>query len=417
MPPSEGRDVTQTLLQWLNGGAGSSVGGASAAPFAVWLVVLSDVLIGLSYYSISLALAYYVISRPGRKTNWMIITFAVFIFASGTTHLLTVWTMSRQALWIAAIMKLTIAVVSAVTAIWLWPMMARVLKAPSQTLEQLHSAIQQLKHEVAERLRAEQALHKSQELLRQLAAYQEQIKEDERKRIAREIHDELGQNLMALRIDASMLQARTIRSHPRLNEKVRLALVHIDTIIKAVRAIINNLRPSVLDLGLHAAIDWQVNEFERRTGIACKLEMEGDDRDVNLDETRATALFRIVQESLSNVARHAQASQVHIKLGRDGSRLIMKIADDGVGMFPGNRRKPNSFGLLGIEERISALGGAFAINSMPGEGTVLNLSIPVDADSVDRPDKPADHSHIAVERSSVPVLCIHQQQGPHVRPL
>jgi signal transduction histidine kinase len=379
----------------------------------MWMVIASDVLIGLSYYSISLALAYYVIGRPGRKTNWMIITFAAFIFASGTTHLLAIWTMWHHDVWVVAMMKLTTGVVSVVAAIWLWPMIARVMKAPSQTLEQLHGAIQQLKHEVAERLRAEQALQRSQELLRQLAAYQEQIKEDERKRIAREIHDELGQNLMALRIDASMLQARTARSHPALNQKVRMALGHIDTTIKAVRSIINNLRPAVLDLGLHAAIEWQVNEFERRTGIACTLEMDDTD-DFNLDETRATALFRIVQESLSNVARHAQASQVHVKLGRDGGRFVMQIADDGVGMFPGNRRKPNSFGLLGIEERISALGGTFAVNSIPGEGTTLSLSLPVVVEYFVKAEKP--ESARTEETTAAPVLHLHQKKGPHARP-
>jgi signal transduction histidine kinase len=241
----------------------------------------------------------------------------------------------------------------------------------------------ELQEEIADRRRTEQALQKSQELLRQLVAYQEQVKEDERKRIAREIHDELGQGLMVLRIDASMLQTRTSNSHPRLNEKVRLALDQIDANIKAVRAIINNLRPSVLDLGLHAAIEWQISQFERRhAAIACKLEMDGMDAAFDLDEARATALFRVLQESLSNVARHAQASQVHVKLSRDRDRLHMTIIDNGVGIFPCNRRKSNSFGLLGIEERISALGGEFKIEGNAGEGTVLTFSIPLETDTL-----------------------------------
>jgi signal transduction histidine kinase len=370
--------VIEILLQWFSGSAATSAG-AAPVPGMLWMIAAADGLIGLSCYSIALALVFYVHRRRGRNANWMIVALAVFIFASGSAHLLTIWSVWHREMWLAVMMKLGVAMCLLVTAVSLWPMIVRVLKVPSQTLEQLHGAIQQLKHEIGERLRAEQALHKSQELLRQLAAYQEQVKEDERKRIAREIHDELGQNLMALRIDVSMLQARTARKHPILNDRVRMALTHIDATIKAVRAIINNLRPSVLDLGLHAAIDWQVNEFERRTGIVCELEMEGETVDFHLDDSRATALFRIVQESLSNVARHAQASRVHIKLGQLGNRFVMSIADNGVGMFPGNRRKPNSFGLLGIEERISALGGAFSVTGIPGEGTVLDISIPVEA--------------------------------------
>src|SRR5690606_17258009 len=116
-------------------------------------------------------------------------------------------------------------------------------------------------------------LRRSKQLLQELATHQEAIKEEERKRIAREIHDELGQNLLALRIDASMLHARTGGLHPRLHEKAQHALEQIDTTIKSVRTIINDLRPPVLDLGLLAAIEWQVKEFVRRNGIACKLKV------------------------------------------------------------------------------------------------------------------------------------------------
>ncbi|MDO9216183.1 MAG: sensor histidine kinase, partial [Lacisediminimonas sp.] len=238
-------------------------------------------------------------------------------------------------------------------------------------------AVAQLEHEVIERKRAEQELQKSRELLRQLSAYQEQVKEDERKRIAREIHDELGQNLMALRIDISMVEARTACSHPLLNQKSRQVLRHIDNSIKSVRSIINNLRPAVLDLGLHAALEWQVDQFERRTGISCDLLVEGDDARCELDDQRATALFRVLQESLTNVARHAQANLVTIMLRRQGASISMTIADNGVGIYPGCRRKPNSFGLLGIGERISSLGGSFTVDSVPGEGTVLTVTVPV----------------------------------------
>ncbi|WP_164931916.1 PAS domain S-box protein [Janthinobacterium sp. 17J80-10] len=217
----------------------------------------------------------------------------------------------------------------------------------------------------------------NEEMLRQLAVHQETIKEEERKRIAREIHDEMGQNLMALRIDVSMLHARTATTHPRLHRKVETVLTNIDNTIKSVRGIINNLRPAVLDLGLYASFHWQIQEFKRRTGIACDLFAKADELDQGLTEEQTTTLFRILQESLTNVARHANAISVNISLNRKGEQLQMRISDDGVGMYPGDRRKSKSFGLIGIRERISAIGGEMTVESTIGQGTVLILSIPL----------------------------------------
>lgn len=228
--------------------------------------------------------------------------------------------------------------------------------------------------DITERKKVEEALKHSRQLLRHLVLYQEKVREDERKRIAREIHDDLGQNLLALRIDVAMLDTRTAKSHPRLNARIKLALDHIDATIRAVRAAINNLRPAVLDLGLNAAIEWQVQEFSRRTGIACSLQMMDE---VGVDDSRATALFRILQESLNNVQRHAQADQVRISLHREDRTLTMRISDNGVGIFPSCRRKANSFGLVGIEERISALGGYLSVTGDPHSGTTLVVSLPV----------------------------------------
>ena len=230
--------------------------------------------------------------------------------------------------------------------------------------------------DITERKETVEALKRSQELLRELTAHQDRVKEEERRRIAREIHDELGQNLLALRIDVSMLEARTGKSHPRLNDKVRGALNQIDATVKTIRTIINNLRPAVLDLGLTAAIEWQVTEFRRRSGITCHLVM--DEEDFALDDTRATTLFRILQESLTNVIRHAKATRVAIELHRDDEQLVMSITDNGVGIYPGSRKGGNSFGLVGVEERIHALNGKFIINSGPGQGTKLTIFIPLD---------------------------------------
>ncbi|HJV81783.1 PAS domain S-box protein [Noviherbaspirillum sp.] len=228
--------------------------------------------------------------------------------------------------------------------------------------------------DISEHKKLEEELKHSRQILRHLVSYQERVREDERKRIAREIHDDLGQNLLALRIDVSMLHTRTGAAHPKLNERVKTALGHIDATIKAVRAAINNLRPTVLDLGLNAAIEWQVQDFQRRSGIDCELNTEDD---ISVDDTRATALFRILQESLNNVIRHAQASQVGIDLYRENNKLIMKIADNGIGIYPDCRRKANSFGLVGIQERINALGGELVIDTDQNKGTTLIVSLPM----------------------------------------
>ncbi|WP_158597957.1 CHASE domain-containing protein [Noviherbaspirillum saxi] len=243
--------------------------------------------------------------------------------------------------------------------------------------------------DITDRKHTVEALQRSQELLRDLTAHQDRVKEDERKRIAREIHDELGQTLLALRIDVSMLDARTGRSHPRLNEKVRGALNHIDATVKTIRTIINNLRPAVLDLGLTAAFEWQVAEFRRRSGITCELVM--NEKEFHVDDARATSLFRILQESLTNVIRHARASHVIVEVHREAGRLVMTISDNGIGIYSDIRQSGNSFGLVGVEERIHALNGKFVIDSAPGKGTSLTVFIPLErVEQEEAPRKLAD---------------------------
>jgi signal transduction histidine kinase len=375
-----GLGLSEILTRWMDVGKFVPYeGNTGTDPYLAAAVLFSGVLIVLSFYLMSIALALFTYKRRGTQPAWSAAMFAILAFAGGTTYLISIWMPWHPLRWLDAIVACITALMSIAAMIFVWQSVLKAVEPRPKSTKELHDVIRQLEHEVNERRRAEQALHKSQELLHQLVAYQERVKEDERKRIAREIHDELGQNLMALRIDVSVLQARIAEVHPTLNEKVRIALSHIDTSIKAVRIIINNLRPSVLDLGLHAAIEWQVNEFERRTGIACELTMDDEKSGFDLDDDRATALFRILQESLTNVARHAQASMVQIDLSRQDDGFCMTITDNGVGFFPGCRRKPNSFGLLGIGERISALGGEFAVESDPGQGTVLKVTIPVDA--------------------------------------
>lgn len=229
---------------------------------------------------------------------------------------------------------------------------------------------------MTQELRDSQAkLQLSHQKLRRLAAHADSIKEEERKRIAREIHDDLGQNLLALRIEADMLASRTAKRHPYLHQRARATVGQIDLTIKSVRQIINDLRPNVLDLGLSAAVEWQVAQFQRRTGIACELNESPSD--IFLSDHCATAFFRILQESLSNISQHANASRVVIDLRSDGNTLSMKVQDNGIGALAGGRTKAGSFGLVGIEERMQLLGGKFSIYSSQGAGMTIHVSAPI----------------------------------------
>ena len=235
-------------------------------------------------------------------------------------------------------------------------------------------------HELDERVEARTAeLSESREQLRKLAAHLETIKEEERKRIARDIHDELGQNLLALRIDISMLGTRTSERHARLHQRVNAALDNVDATIRSVRGIMNELRPAVLDLGLPAALEWQAAEFRKRSGLACTLTLPDDADSLVVAPDMAIVLFRGLQEALSNVRRHAQASKVAIALALRGRRLSLTIVDDGIGLepAPAGTGQRDSFGLIGMSQRVAALGGAMEIGT-PATGHGCRLVVSFD---------------------------------------
>jgi signal transduction histidine kinase len=235
-------------------------------------------------------------------------------------------------------------------------------------------AIELAKGMTSELLASQEQLLLSHQKLRQLAAHGEHIKEIERKRIAREIHDDLGQNLLALRLDAQMLFSRTNERHHRLHMRAEATLGQIDATIKSVRQIINDLRPNVLDLGLNAAVAWQIAEFQRRTGIKCDL-VEYD-KEIAVDDNCAIALFRILQESLTNVSRHAMANWVRVDLRVEAGNVLMSIRDNGIGLQASLHNKPGGFGLIGIEERVSMLDGKFSLSNAQGGGTLIEVAVP-----------------------------------------
>jgi signal transduction histidine kinase len=200
------------------------------------------------------------------------------------------------------------------------------------------------------------------------------VRDAERSRIARDIHDDLGQNLLALRIELSLMQVATSGAHPAIHQKIGVMANHLDVTIRSLRAVINDLRPLALDEGLRRAMERQLAEFSRINGIAHEFDAPAG-CDANCGNRDADAvLYRVLQESLSNVARHAQASMVRVALGCDGAQLTLSVADNGVGM---PAAVPEGCGLSGMRERVGAAGGAFAIDSRPGAGTTLSLSVPL----------------------------------------
>jgi signal transduction histidine kinase len=217
--------------------------------------------------------------------------------------------------------------------------------------------------------------------LAELTAHMERVKEQERERIAREIHDDLGGNLTAIKMALAMLAARLPEGDDTLQQKAAYVDALVDRTIDAVHRLTLDLRPSVLDFGLLPALEWQAKEFEAQAGIACTL--QASMKELELDPEQATALFRIAQEALTNIAKHAHASAVTIKLTRSRGVLTLKIADNGRGIRPADRAKPDSFGLRGMAERAAALGGTLSLGHAPGGGTEVAIKIRLPAKAPD----------------------------------
>ncbi|GIZ51853.1 sensor histidine kinase [Noviherbaspirillum aridicola] len=348
---------------------------ASEAPGLHMMYFISSLATAAALCSVGASLIWFVRRRVSKSSNCAFLLFVSLVFTAALICLLSAWTGWATVSVAGAALRLVMAGLSVVLSILLWPVLRKIAPLPGR--RQLQQEIERHEHELAERRNIEEALRRSQATLRELAAYQERIREDERKRIAREIHDELGQNLLALRLDIAALHSRAGERHPLLRERAGTALEYLDTTLKSIRTIMNNLRPSVLDLGLPAAIEWQVGQFERRSGVRCELMMSDEAEGHAVPDEQAIAVFRILQESLNNIARHARATLVRVEMRIDSQRLTMAIKDNGIGMYPGDRRKVRRFGLVGIEERVTILGGELGIDSSPGQGTVVRLSIPM----------------------------------------
>jgi len=259
---------------------------------------------------------------------------------------------------------------------WVVGKQGEMKQALEKTTEELIRQSTMLESEVIERKRAEEELKQSHEQLRNLSAHIESMREAERTSIAREVHDELGQALTALKMDLSWLDKRLPEKQEALIKKVREMSRLIGTTIQAVKKISTELRPGVLDdLGLMAAIEWQAQEFHERTRIKCELTTEGED--INLDRDLATVVFRILQEALTNIARHANATRVEVSLKKGDGQLVLQVRDNGKGITKKQIAHPKSFGLIGMRERVRSWNGSVKLDGISGKGTIVAVSIPL----------------------------------------
>lgn len=228
---------------------------------------------------------------------------------------------------------------------------------------------------VAELKAVERRLLDSRLKLREMTAKREVAREEERRRVAYEIHDELGQLMSVLRMNVMMLDYRYGESLPELHQQVERSVTIVDRAIRVIRELTTRLRPTVLDTGIGTSLEWIVSEFSESTGLECRLTLSG--QPVQLNEETSIVIFRIVQESLSNALRHANATLVEISLECHDRLLLVTITDNGRGFDPGIEQRHNAYGILGMQERALSLGGNLEIQSEPGKGTRLRLSIPI----------------------------------------
>ena len=235
------------------------------------------------------------------------------------------------------------------------------------------------------RQQAEQALVDSRLQLAQALARQDRAKEAERRRIGRDLHDDLGQHLLALTMEVCTLAG----AHPRLKQPLAEIDSHLRSAIRSLRTVIRNLLPEELEHGLRAAVENQLTQFTRLSGIRCRLDADPAAFNAAQDGQFHAVLYRILQESLSNIARHAQATRVDIALCRQERALSLTVRDNGIGLPQHRLAARRRSGLGGIEQRVTAAGGQFHIASQPGQGTALSMSFPLEVALYQAPESPA----------------------------
>lgn len=254
------------------------------------------------------------------------------------------------------------------------------IKATARRLDEGRVVWDGIVWDITENKQVELALGESRAHLRELSAHLESVREEEKARIAREVHDELGQVLTVLKLETAMCELVCSGQLPELDQRLQNMKRLIAQLFQLVRDVATALRPPILDAGIASAIEWQVRRFEARTQIPCMVEVP--ENLPKLSDAKAIGLFRILQEALTNIMRHASAHSVQVSLRLEGGELCLCVSDDGKGFAPEQRKPGQSFGLVGMQERVLMLGGQLQIDSQPGEGTTLCARVAVAEEAV-----------------------------------
>jgi signal transduction histidine kinase len=335
----------------------------------IGLHVASDTAIWLAYVSISVTLAYTVYrTRREIPFSWMLLAFGTFIIACGFTHLMEVIVLWQPVYWLSGDVKLLTAVASVITAIALPPLVPKIreLVSASKKAREYHGQIEQANRELSQ----------NNETLKTLSARLLQVQDEERRRIARDVHDSAGQLVAALSINVDRLDTNPgdEERHQLLDDTKSI----VRTLNVELRTISHLLHPPLLDeVGLSSALQWYVDGFRQRSGIEAELMIDPNLQRLSPDTE--TAVFRVVQECLTNVHRHAGASHARVSLLATDSRLRLEVLDNGKGISSSNRVAGTvGVGISGMRERVSRLGGSFFIESDPS-GTSVRAEFPVAA--------------------------------------
>lgn len=373
-------------------------------PGLVWLHVVSDALITLAYFSISVTLIYFIGKRRDVPFNWMFVCFGLFIFSCGATHGMEVWTLWHATYWLSGTTKAITVLASLPTALLLVKLIPQALTLPSpevlqreivqrtlaqkaldeaknelevrvvQRTAELRKANQDLVSEAQRRQQTQRELRQNEEELHNLAGRLITVQEDERKRIARELHDDLAQRLALLCIDLDLLRTSLPDGSETARELARMR-TESDRLVLDMRQISHHQHHPQLALGLkHGAASF-CREFSRQHGIAIEITDEGDLKQV--PETICVTLFRVLQEGLSNVVKHSGAEQAIVAFSVEGDQVRMNVKDSGRGFEITSLQSYHGLGLISMRERLLLVRGSIKVTSSPSEGTDVEVVIPI----------------------------------------
>jgi signal transduction histidine kinase len=348
-------------------------------PGVVWLHVVSDVLIALAYLSIPFTLIYFIRKRRDVPFNWIFVCFGLFIFACGATHAMEVWTLWHATYWLSGAVKGITALFSVPTAILLIQSVPLALELPSPKALRLEiaertSAQEALLAEIAERKQTQEKLRRSEEELHSLAGRLITVQENERKRIARDLHEDFSQRLALHCVELDLQRHRLPVGSDMARELERL-LSDAETLTCEVRQIAHDLHHPQLSLGLQNAATSLCREFSEHHGIAVELLHES-----NLERIPATVsivLFRVLQEALSNVAKHSAADRVTVSISVGNDQALMCVTDRGRGFETKGVQSDGGLGLIGMRERLRLVRGTMSVTSSPGRGAEIEAVVPI----------------------------------------